>query len=72
MTTLISIKAEYDELNILVGIIINLAFVYLVLKSTNWLERKIGEGGIGIIQKIFGIILLSIAIKLFKDNIANL
>lgn len=72
LTTLISIKAEYDELNILVGIIINLAFVYLVLKSTNWLERKIGEGGIGIIQKIFGIILLSIAIKLFKDNIANL
>jgi len=72
LTTLISIKAEYDELNILVGIIINLSFVFLVLKSTNWLERKIGEAGIGIIQKIFGIILLSIAIKLFKDNIANL
>lgn len=72
LTTLISIKAEYDELNILVGIIINLGFVYMVLKSTNWLERKIGEGGIGILQKIFGIILLSIAIKLFKDNIANL
>ena len=72
LTTLISIKAEYDELNILVGIIINLGFVYLVLKSTNWLERKIGEGGIGILQKIFGIILLSIAIKLFKDNISNL
>lgn len=72
LTTIISIKAEYDELNILVGIIINLAFVYLVLKSTNWLERKIGEGGIGVMQKIFGIILLSIAIKLFKDNIGNI
>ncbi len=72
LTTIISIKAEYEELNILVGIVINLAFVFLVLKSTNWLERKIGEGGIGVLQKIFGIILLSIAIKLFKDNIANL
>lgn len=72
LTTIISIKAEYDEMNIIVGIIINLAFVYLVLKSTNWLERKLGESGIGILQKIFGIILLSIAIKLFKDNIQNL
>lgn len=72
LTTIISIKAEYETLNIFIGMIINLAFVYLVLKSTNWLERKIGEGGIGILQKVFGIILLSIAIKLFKDNIANL
>ena len=72
LTTIISIKAEYSELNILAGILLNLGFVYLVLKSTNWLERKIGEGGIGILQKVFGIILLSIAIKLFKDNIVNL
>lgn len=72
LTTIISIKAEYEEINILIGMLINLAFVYLVLKSTNWLERKIGEGGIGILQKVFGIILLSIAIKLFKDNIASL
>lgn len=72
LTTIISIKAEYEELNIMIGIIINLGFVYLVLKSTNWLERKLGESGIGVLQKIFGIILLSIAIKLFKDNIQNL
>ncbi|WP_339609401.1 MarC family protein [uncultured Roseivirga sp.] len=72
LTTIVSIKAEYSELNILVGIVVNLAFVYLVLKSTNWLEKKIGAGGISVLQKVFGIILLSIAIKLFKDNIINL
>tara|TARA_A100000171_G_scaffold49416_1_gene58459 strand:+ start:980 stop:1558 length:579 start_codon:yes stop_codon:yes gene_type:complete len=72
LTTIVSIKAEYSELNILVGIIVNLAFVYLVLKSTNWLEKKIGAGGISVLQKVFGIILLSISIKLFKDNIINL
>ena len=72
LTTIVSIRAEYHELNILVGIIVNLGFVYLVLKSTNWLERKIGAAGISVLQKVFGIILLSIAIKLFKDNIANI
>ena len=72
LTKILSLKAEYDEMNILVGIVINLGFVYLVLKSTNWLEKKIGPAGLGVLQKIFGIILLSIAIKLFKDNIVNL
>ena len=72
LTTIISLKAEYDEWNILVGIIVNLIFVYIVLKSTNWLEKKIGVGGMGVLRKIFGIILLSISIKLFKDNIINL
>lgn len=72
LTTLLSLKARYEEMNILVGIIINLAFVYLVLKSSTWLGKRIGEGGISVLRKIFGIILLSIAIKLFKDNIINL
>lgn len=72
LTTIISLKAEYEDMNILIGIIVNLSFVYLVLKSTNWLERKIGENGLGILQKVFGIILLSISIKLFKDNVINL
>ncbi len=72
LTTILSLKAEYDQFNILVGIIINLGFVYLVLKSSTWLGKKIGEGGISVLRKIFGIILLSIAIKLFKDNIVNL
>lgn len=72
LTTILSLRAEYQEMNILVGIIVNLIFIYIVLKSTNWLERKIGKAGLGVLQKVFGIILLSIAIKLFKDNITNL
>ncbi len=72
LTTLLSLRAEYHELNIMIGIIINLAFVYIALKSSAWLERKIGDGGISVLRKIFGIILLSIAIKLFKENIINL
>lgn len=70
MTTLISLKAEYETANIFVGIFINLLFVYLVLKTSGWLEKKIGKGGFNILRKVFGIILLSIAIKLFKTHLA--
>jgi multiple antibiotic resistance protein len=69
MTTIISLRAAYEEINILAGIVVNLLFVYLVLKSSKWLERKLGYAGFNILRKVFGIILLSIAIKLFKDNI---
>lgn len=69
MTTLVSLRAEYEMINILVGVAINLAFVYLVLKTSVWLERKIGKAGINILRKVFGIILLAIAIKLFKSNL---
>jgi multiple antibiotic resistance protein len=69
MTTIISLRAAYEEVNILMGIIVNLIFVYLVLKASKWLERKLGHAGFNILRKVFGIILLSIAIKLFKDNI---
>ena len=68
MTALISLRAEFHEANIIVGIVVNLAFVYLVLKTSGWLERKIGKGGFNIIRKVFGIILLSIAIKMFKNH----
>jgi len=68
MTTLISLKVEYSTANIVLGIIINLILVYLVLKTSGWLERKIGKGGFNILRKVFGIILLSIAIKLFKNH----
>jgi len=67
MTTLLSLRAEYSLPNILVGIFVNLLFVYLVLKTTNWLESKLGQGGLSILRKVFGVILLSIAIKLFKN-----
>ena len=72
LTTLLSLKAEYHQMNILIGIILNLIFVYIVLKTSAWLEKKIGEAGISVLRKVFGIILLSIAIKLFKDNIMNI
>ncbi|XOV93561.1 MAG: MarC family protein [Bacteroidota bacterium] len=68
MTTLIALKAEFQTLNILIAILLNVIFVYLVLKSSGWLERKIGNAGFNILRKVFGIILLSIAIKLFKNH----
>jgi multiple antibiotic resistance protein len=72
LTTILSLKAAYNEWNILIGIIVNLFFVYFVLKSSAWLERKLGETGFSILRKVFGIILLSLAIKLLKDNIRSL
>ena len=69
LTTILSMRAVYSSYNIIVGIIINLAFVYLVLKSTGWLERKLGNSGFGILRRVFGIILLAIAVKIFKDNL---
>ncbi len=69
MTTIVSLRAEFESNNILIGIIVNLLLIYLVLKTSQWLERKIGKAGIAIIRKIFGIILLAIAIKLIKTNL---
>ncbi|WP_026462846.1 MarC family protein [Adhaeribacter aquaticus] len=69
MTTLLSLRAAYSLPNILAGIILNLIFVYVVLKSSGWLERKLGTAGTEILRKVFGVILLAIAIKLFKANI---
>lgn len=68
MTTLISLRAVYTYPNILVGIVINLILVFIVLKSSAWLEDKLGKAGFNILRKIFGIILLSIAIKLVKNQ----
>jgi len=71
MTTIISLRAAYEQVNILIGIILNLIFVYIVLKSSGWLERKLGNAAFNILRKVFGIILLSIAVKLFKENIST-
>lgn len=68
MTTLLSLKSEYATQNILAGILINMIFVYLVLKNTHHLERVLGPAGLNILRKAFGIILLAIAIKLFRNN----
>ncbi|GGZ29677.1 UPF0056 inner membrane protein [Echinicola pacifica] len=69
MTTILTLKAEFSQANIAVGILINLVVVYAVLKSTTWLERKLGKTGLDVLRRIFGIILLSIAIKIFKTNL---
>ncbi|RZL14492.1 MAG: MarC family protein [Pedobacter sp.] len=68
MTTLLSLKSEYATQNIIVGIIANMLFVYIVLKNTNRLEKLFGKTGLNILRKAFGIILLAIAIKLFRNN----
>jgi multiple antibiotic resistance protein len=71
-TTLLSLRAEYATENIIVALILNMLFVFLVLKSTSKIEKIIGEGGIYILRKFFGIILLAIAVKLFTTNIGSL
>jgi multiple antibiotic resistance protein len=68
MTTLISLKTEYNIFEILIAIILNMVFVYLVLKATGFFEKVLGETGILILKKIFGFILLAIAIRLFLSN----
>jgi len=68
MTTLLSLKTEYDTQNIIVGILLNMVFVYVVLKNTERLEKLFGKSGLGVLRKAFGIILLAIAIKLFRNN----
>lgn len=68
LTTLLSLKSEYATPNIIVGIIVNMIFVYIVLKNTARLEKLFGTTGLHILRKAFGIILLAIAIKLFRTN----
>jgi len=70
LTTLLSIRAEYKEVeNIIVAILINLVFIFLVLRYMKWIEKLLGTGGINILRKVFGVILLAIAVKLFRSNI---
>lgn len=68
MTSIISLRAEFDEINIAIAIFINIILVFAVLKLTRVIENILGEGGIAILKKVFGIILLAIAVKLFTSN----
>lgn len=72
MTSIISLRAEFAQLNIMIAIIINMFLVFLVLKYLGILEKFLGEGGIAILRKVFGIILLAIAVKLFASNVKHL
>ena len=71
-TTLLSLRAEYAALNIVIALVLNMVWVYIVLKSTNKVEQMLGKGGIYLIRKFFGIILLAIAARLFTANITQL
>lgn len=68
MTTLISLRAEYDAATIMVGIAVNMIVVYLVLRMVEPLEKLLGKAGISIIRKVFGVVLMAIAVKLFRAN----
>lgn len=68
MTTLVSLRAEYEAINISIAVLLNVIIVYVVLRLTKRIEDILGQGGIAIIKKVFGIILLAIAVKLFADN----
>jgi multiple antibiotic resistance protein len=72
LTTTLSLKAEFHDINIILGIILNTIVVYIVLKTATWLEKKMGEGTLKIIEKVFGIVLLAISVKLFTANFAQL
>lgn len=68
LTTILTLKSEFTHFSIFVGILFNLAIVYLVLNSSDWLEKKLGKSGLSILRKVFGIVLLGIAIKLIRSN----
>ena len=68
ITTVLSLKAEYQTINIFIALILNMIVVYLVLRLTYLFEKILGQGGLQILKKVFGVILLSIAIKLFISN----
>lgn len=72
LTTILSIRAEFEVINIVIAIILNSIFVYGVLKSSAKIERLFGKNGINVVRKIFGVILLAIAVKLFASNVAGL
>ncbi len=72
LTTIMSLKANYDELYIALGILINLVIVYAVLKSLNFIERLLGHGGLLAVRKFFGVILIAIAVKIFSSNVGAL
>jgi multiple antibiotic resistance protein len=72
LTTIISLKANYEESFLLIAILINLIIVFIVLKSLNLIERILGPGGMVAIRKFFGVILLAIAVKIFSSNVPGL
>ena len=71
LTTVMSLKANYHDINILLGIIINCVIIFIVLKSLKWIEKALGPNGLIVVRKFFGVILLAIAVKIFGSNIGQ-
>ncbi len=71
LTTIMSLKANYADANILIGILINCVVIYLVLKSLKWIEKALGPNGLAVVRKFFGVILIAIAVKIFGSNIVK-
>ncbi len=69
LTTIMSLKANFYDGNILIGILINLIIIFLVLHSLKWIERALGPNGLMVVRKFFGVILLAIAVKIFGTNV---
>lgn len=71
LTTVMSLKAQFSDVNILLGILVNLVLVYIVLKSLRFIEKVLGEAGLIAVRKFFGVILLAIAVKIFGSNVSE-
>ena len=72
MTTLLSLRAQYQTINIIIAIILNIILVYIVLRSCAKIEKMLGKNGLGVVRKAFGVVLLAIAVKLFAANVKAL
>lgn len=72
MTTLLSLRAEFQSINIIIAILLNIILVYVVLKSSSKIEKMLSKNGLSIIRKVFGVVLLAIAVKLFAANVKGL
>ena len=72
MTTLLSLRAEFHSINIIIAILLNIILVYIVLKSSSKIEKMLSKKGLSIIRKVFGVVLLAIAVKLFAANVKGL
>ncbi|HNP53232.1 MAG TPA: MarC family protein [Ferruginibacter sp.] len=72
LTTVMSLKANYHDINVFIAILINCIVIYLVLRSLVWIEKMLGPGGMIVIRKFFGVILLAIAVKIFSSNLSQI
>ncbi len=72
LTTIMSLKANYDTVTVLLGIFVNLIFIYIVMKSMDFIEKILGPAGMIAIRKFFGVVLLAIAVKIFSTNLRGL